>query len=74
MTSLPNREGTNQHPDANTAANKTKDPHSPLVEVSNKLDTGMSDVVARHNPSHTYSNINGKEYTFAPEPHRLIDT
>ena len=39
MTSLPNREETNQQPDANTTANKTKGPHSPLGEVSNKLDT-----------------------------------
>ena len=83
MTSLPNREETNQPPDATTTPNKTKDPHSPLGEVSNELDTtpdarehtpsnvpsryntGMSNVVARHNPSHTYTNINGKDYTFA---------
>ena len=46
----------------NTAANKTKDPNSPFVEVSNKLDTGVPDVMGRHNPSPMYSNINGKEY------------
>ena len=90
---ISNREETNQHPDANTTPNKTKDPHSPLDEVSNNLDTtpdarehtpsnvpskydtGMSDVVARHNPSDTYSNINGKDYTFAPgtvQTHRHV--
>ena len=41
ITSLPNREETNQHPDANTTSNKTKDPHSPPDKVSNNLDTTL---------------------------------
>ena len=43
-----------------------EDPHSLLVEISNKSDTSVPDVMGRHNPPpHICSNINGKEYTLA---------
>ena len=55
-TPLPNRGRKYQH----------QNPHGPLVEVSHNPDTGMANVMARHNHSHVHVNINGKEYNFAP--------
>ena len=58
------RPGAIQEP-ANHYRLTTTPPHSPLVEVSSKSDTGVLDVMGKHNTPHICSNINGEEYTLA---------